>query len=128
LPTIADTEIAFFGSLDLAIGSSGIQTMAKRFGENDKFGKPKFGGMDITAHELTVSAALLFGQTDEGIPVVIVRGLDYRVSEEENILNTLVPDWDGLRDAFKSAIKASAGLRGLRGCLLSWLLLRLVKA
>jgi coenzyme F420-0:L-glutamate ligase/coenzyme F420-1:gamma-L-glutamate ligase len=123
---IADTEIAFFGSLDLALGSSGIETTAKRFGENDKFGKPKFGGMDITAHELTASAALLFGQTDEGIPVVIIRGLDYQVSEQENVLNTLAPDWDGLRRAFKSAIKATAGLRGFRGRLLSWLLLRLV--
>jgi len=43
--------------------------------------------MDIIAYELTAAAALLFGQTDEGVPVAIIRGLNYAASEEGNILN-----------------------------------------
>ena len=64
-----------------------VYAVRKRFGGNDGFGKPKFGGMDIIAYELTAAAALLFGQTDEGVPVAIIRGLNYAASEEENILN-----------------------------------------
>lgn len=119
---IADTEMVPFGSMDIATGSSGIETVAKRFGENDKFGRPKFGGMDVTVYELAAAAALLFGQTSEGIPVVIIRGLDYQVSEEESVLNTLVPDWYALRGAVSPAIKATANIGGLKGWILSWLL------
>ncbi len=43
---------------------------------------PKFGGIDALADLVTSAAALLFGQTDEGIPVVILRGLSYEVSDE----------------------------------------------
>lgn len=125
---IADTQIVPFGSMDLAIGSAGIATVAKRFGKEDRFGKPKFGGMDIMAYELTAAASLLFGQADEGIPVVIVRGLNYEVSEEENILNTLVADRDQLRSAVTSAIVATASIRGIKHRIVSWLLRWLVKS
>lgn len=124
---IADTQIVPFGSMDLATGSAGIVTVTKRFGEEDRFGKPKFGGMDITAYELTAAASLLFGQADEGIPVVIVRGLDYEVSEEQNILNTLVADRDQLRSAVASALVLTASIGGLKDRILSWLLRWLVK-
>jgi coenzyme F420-0:L-glutamate ligase/coenzyme F420-1:gamma-L-glutamate ligase len=40
---IADTEMVPFGSMDLAIGSSGIEPITKRFAEPDRFGRPKFG-------------------------------------------------------------------------------------
>ncbi|HAZ32156.1 MAG TPA: hypothetical protein DCY61_05645 [Dehalococcoidia bacterium] len=119
---IADTQIVPFGTMDLAIGCAGIATVTKRFGKQDRFGKPKFGGMDITAYELTAAASLLFGQADEGIPVVIVRGFDYEVSEEQNILNTLVPGRPQLREMLASIIGARASIGGLRHRILSWLL------
>jgi coenzyme F420-0:L-glutamate ligase/coenzyme F420-1:gamma-L-glutamate ligase len=119
---IADTEIVPFGTMDLAVGSSGIEPISKRFAEPDRFGRPKFGGMDIIAHELTAAAALLFGQTAEGIPVAIVRGVDYVVSERENILNTLAVDQDQLRKTIGSAIRATANIRGLKDQILSWII------
>ena len=119
---IADTEVVPFGSIDLAIGASGIETVAKKFGEDDRFGRPKFGGMDVTAYELTAAAALLFGQTSEGIPVAIIRGLDYQISEEENVLNTLVADWHEMRKVVGSAIKATASIGGLKARILYWIL------
>jgi len=107
---LADTEMLPFGTIDLALGSSGIQPRAKEFGKPDLFGKPKFGGIDITAYELTAASALLFGQTGAGIPVAIIRGLQYQVSETENIANTLVPPKDNtqLTDVIKATMRATA--------------------
>jgi len=79
---ICDTELFPFGSLDIARGSYGIMPISKSFGELDRYGKPKFGGVDHIAHELCCAAALLMRQCAEGIPVVIVRGLKYEKSEE----------------------------------------------
>ena len=125
---IADTEIVPFGSIDLATGCSGIEPITKRFGEPDRFGKPKFGGMDIIAHELTAATALLFGQTDEWIPVAIIRGLDYSPSDKENVLSTLVADQHQLKRTIGSAIKATANIGDFKGRMLSWVLRLLAKA
>ena len=58
---LADTEMIPFGTMDFAVGSSGIEPREKMFGKPDLFGKPKFGGIDLTAHELTAASALVFG-------------------------------------------------------------------
>ena len=116
---IADTEIVPFGTMDIATGSSGIEIITKRFGELDRFGKPKFGGVDIIAYELTAASALLFGQTDEGVPVAIIRGLDYEASEDETILNTLVPDRHQFNDTMSSAIRTTSSSKGFKEQMLS---------
>lgn len=81
---IADTEFTFsngkFGSLDLAVGSAGIDPIAREFGERDLYERPKFGGLDIIVDEICAGAALLMRQAGEGIPVVLVKGLKYRRS------------------------------------------------
>ena len=59
------------------------------FGKKDKFGKPKFGGVDLVGQEITAASALLFGQTDAGIPVTIIRGYDYQFDEKRNVSNTM---------------------------------------
>ena len=87
---LADTEIIPFGTLDLAIGSSGIEPVSKQFGQKDIFDKPKFGGIDLTAHELCAASALVFGQTGAGIPVAVIRGYDYEINEEANVANTML--------------------------------------
>jgi coenzyme F420-0:L-glutamate ligase / coenzyme F420-1:gamma-L-glutamate ligase len=82
---ITDTEIAFthaFGSIEVAIGFSGIRPVAQDFGSKDRFGKEKFGGADIIIDELASAAALLMGQTSEGIPVAIVNGLKYKTEKD----------------------------------------------
>ena len=113
---LADTEIMPFGTMDFAVGSSGIEPRSKEFGKVDNFGKPKFGGMDLTAYELTAAAALLFGQVNAGIPVVIIRGYEYNVNDTENISNTILPQRSRqqARTAIKEIIKATAGAKDLK--------------
>lgn len=82
---LTDTEIAFShicGSMDISIGYSGIRPVAHRFGAVDRFGREKFGGADVIVDELAGAASLLAGQTSEGIPVVIARGLEYEKGDE----------------------------------------------
>lgn len=87
---VADTEILPFGTVDMPRGISGIKPQAQRLAENDRYGKPKYGGVDLIACELTAAASLLFGQTDEGIPVVIIRGFEYPEADEvEHVADNL---------------------------------------
>ena len=116
---LADTEMIPFGTMDFAVGSSGIGPISKMFGEKDLFGKPKFGGIDLTAYELTSASALVFGQTEAGIPVAVIRGFEYEISETENISNTLWSDsYAGITKAIKATMRATAYACGLKNRLL----------
>lgn len=123
---LADTEMIPFGTVDLAVGSSGIEPRAKMFGKVDLFGKPKFGGIDLTAYELTAASALVFGQVNAGIPAAVIRGYEYEINETENISNTLWPDPNSadVTKALKETMRATAYAKGLKErCLLkiaSW--------
>jgi coenzyme F420-0:L-glutamate ligase/coenzyme F420-1:gamma-L-glutamate ligase len=86
---LADTEMIPYGTIDTAVGSSGINPCSIMFGKKDKFGKPKFGGVDLVGSEMTAASALLFGQTNSGIPVTIIRGYQYQFDETRNVSNTL---------------------------------------
>lgn len=88
---LADTEIIPYGTIDFAVGASGMKPISAEFGQKDLFGKPKFGGIDLIAYELTAASTLLFGQTVAGVPVAVIRGYHYQSSETENISNTLLP-------------------------------------
>jgi len=101
---IADTEwkLDKFGTVDIAIGSSGIQPVSRNFGAKDLYGKPKFGGVDDLTDLVSASANLLFGQTDEAIPVVIIRGLKYERSEK-GVANVTYP-----MKAFREALRMLA--------------------
>jgi coenzyme F420-0:L-glutamate ligase/coenzyme F420-1:gamma-L-glutamate ligase len=103
-----------FGSLDFARGSSGIEVISKKFGELDLYGKPKFGGVDHIAHEIACASALLIGQTNEGIPAVIVRGYKYNKSEEKLSDYQLRPETIIMiiREIIKSSIKV-LGLKSM---------------
>jgi len=98
---IADTEwkLDKFGTVDVAIGSSGIQPISRNFGSKDLYGKPKFGGVDDLTDLVSASANLLFGQTDEATPVAIIRGLKYEKSEKG------VEDAAYPRKAYRDAIR-----------------------
>jgi len=79
---IADTEwkLDKFGTIDIAIGSSGILPISKNFGGMDMYGRPKFGGVDDLTDLISASANLLFGQTREATPIAILRGLKFERS------------------------------------------------
>ena len=110
---IADTE--FFasngklGSIDIAVGSSGIDPITRKFGEKDLYGRPKFGGLDILIDEVCAAAALIMRQSSEGIPVVIIRGLSYEKSER------------GVKDVLVTQYKARAAMVLLKVLLLNLL-------
>ena len=109
---LADTEIIPFGTMDFAIGSSGINPVSKRFGHKDIFDKPKFGGMDLIGHELCAASALVFGQTEEGIPVVVIRGCEFQIDESANVANTaLLSFGPGTSDAIRQTIIATSYAR-----------------
>jgi len=113
---ISDTEVWFsLGSLDFARGSSGIEVVSRDFGELDLYGKPKFGGVDYIVHEIACAAALLMGQTAEGIPVVIIRGYKYRRNEEGVSDYQIAPD--KVKKAIRKIMRSSIEALGLK-----WLL------
>jgi coenzyme F420-0:L-glutamate ligase/coenzyme F420-1:gamma-L-glutamate ligase len=106
---LADTEMIPFGTMDFAVGSSGIEPVSKQFGIKDLYGKPKFGGIDLTAHELCSASALVFGQTGAGIPVGIIRGYEYEINDTANIANTILPAFrSGSFDAVKQTLIATS--------------------
>jgi coenzyme F420-0:L-glutamate ligase/coenzyme F420-1:gamma-L-glutamate ligase len=117
---LADTEMLPFGTMDFAVGSSGIEPMSKMFGRKDLFGKPKFGGIDSVAHELTSASTLVFGQTKNAIPVAIIRGYEYQISETENISNTIWLDSNSpdMTKTIKAAMRATAYACSLKSRLL----------
>ncbi|ACB84223.1 coenzyme F420-0:L-glutamate ligase [Natranaerobius thermophilus] len=74
---VSDSEIRALrqGTADIAIGYSGITPLEQGFGKQDLYGEPTFGGVDSICDQIANSAALLMGQRDENVPVVILKGL-----------------------------------------------------
>lgn len=117
---LADTEMIPFGTIDLAVGSSGIEPTSRMFGKEDLFGKPKFGGIDLTAYELTAASALVFGQTSAAIPVAVIRGCEFDFNETATVANTLVSQTKNADavQAIKATMRATACARALKQRLL----------
>jgi coenzyme F420-0:L-glutamate ligase/coenzyme F420-1:gamma-L-glutamate ligase len=113
---LADTEMIPFGTIDFAIGSSGIEPLSKKFGQKDLFSKPKFGGIDLVAYQLTAASTLVFGQTGAGIPAAVIRGYEYEINETANISNTLLPLTSSAdtTTAIKAIMRATACAKGLK--------------
>jgi coenzyme F420-0:L-glutamate ligase / coenzyme F420-1:gamma-L-glutamate ligase len=106
---LADTEMIPFGTMDFAVGSSGIDPVSKQFGQKDIFDKPKFGGIDLIGHELCSASALVFGQTGAGIPVAIIRGYEYKINESANVANTMLHGFsEGANLAIKQTLIATS--------------------
>ncbi|MCB1231318.1 MAG: coenzyme F420-0:L-glutamate ligase [Verrucomicrobiae bacterium] len=114
---ISDTELSLAGgTVDLARGAAGMQVIDHGMGRPDRFGHPKFGGMDNLAQEMAAAAALLMGQAAEGIPAVLIRGVDFSPSEEDHITGWTKKPAD-LRSLLWLTLKRSAQALGLRAIL-----------
>jgi coenzyme F420-0:L-glutamate ligase / coenzyme F420-1:gamma-L-glutamate ligase len=76
---ISDTQGRTFreGAVGIAIGISGIEPLWNRQGDTDLYGRQLETTSIAVADELAAAASILMGQADEGIPVVIIRGVDY---------------------------------------------------
>ncbi len=69
------------GSVGVAIGVAGMRPLKDERGRRDLYGYELQTSVIGFADEIAAAASLLMGQTDEGIPVVIVRGLEYQAGD-----------------------------------------------
>jgi coenzyme F420-0:L-glutamate ligase/coenzyme F420-1:gamma-L-glutamate ligase len=65
------------GTTGTALGVSGIPAILNLRGRPDLFGKPLRVSEEAIADELSSAASLLQGQSDEGLPVILIRGFDF---------------------------------------------------
>ena len=63
------------GTVGLALGAAGLPSLLDLRGRSDLFGRPLAVTQVALADELAAAASLLQGEADEGMPVVVVRGL-----------------------------------------------------
>jgi coenzyme F420-0:L-glutamate ligase/coenzyme F420-1:gamma-L-glutamate ligase len=91
---ISDTQGRSFreGAIGVAIGISGIEPLWNRQGETDLYGKELQTTSIAVADELASAASILMGQADEGIPAVIIRGVDYfeKLKNNHTTINPLI--------------------------------------
>lgn len=84
------------GTINVAIGVSGIEPIWDRRGDKDLFGYTLRVKQTAVADELASAAELLIGQAGEGIPVVIIRGYGYRRSERATAKELIRPKEEDL--------------------------------
>jgi len=67
------------GTTGVAIGSAGVPAMLDLRGNPDLFGRTLMVTISAFADELAAAASLVMGQADEAQPVVLVRGLSWKL-------------------------------------------------
>jgi len=72
------------GSVNLAIGSAGINAFKHNKGKQDLYGRPLKSSTVCQVDELAAAAEPLMGQADEGVPIVIIRGYEYEDGSERS--------------------------------------------
>jgi coenzyme F420-0:L-glutamate ligase / coenzyme F420-1:gamma-L-glutamate ligase len=65
------------GVVGVALGAAGIPSLIDLIGAPDMFGRPMQVTEIAVADEIAAGASLIMGQADEGLPVVVVRGLTF---------------------------------------------------
>jgi coenzyme F420-0:L-glutamate ligase/coenzyme F420-1:gamma-L-glutamate ligase len=70
------------GTVGVAIGVSGLPPLWDRRGEPDLFGRPLEATITALADQVAAVADLVAGQAAERRPVVLVRGLRFRASDQ----------------------------------------------
>ncbi len=74
-----------YGCSGVAIGCSGIPSVLDERGKRDLFGRELKVTRRAIADNIASAAELLMGEADEGIPAVLVRGLDIPVGDYEGV-------------------------------------------
>lgn len=69
------------GTVGVAIGMSGVPSVIDKRGDKDLFGYTLRVTVIGVADELAAAASLVMGQSDEGTPVIHVRGFPYPLRE-----------------------------------------------
>lgn len=65
------------GVAGVALGAAGLPALIDRRGQPDLFGRPLLVTEIGFADEIAAAASLVMGQADEGLPLVLVRGLSW---------------------------------------------------
>ena len=84
------------GEINIALGTSGFEPLRDRRGEKDLFGYTIRIKRTAIADELASAAELVIGQTNEGIPVAIIRGYQYPKSETASATKMIRPPEEDL--------------------------------
>jgi coenzyme F420-0:L-glutamate ligase/coenzyme F420-1:gamma-L-glutamate ligase len=84
------------GEINIALGIAGFEPLRDRRGEKDLFGYTIKVKRTAIADELSSAAELVIGQTNEGIPVAIIRGYPYPKSEKANATKLIRPPEEDL--------------------------------
>ncbi len=79
------------GAVNFAIGIAGIRPFRSYIGKRDKYGYVMQKTNICIVDEIAAAAELAMGQGDEGVPVVIIRGVDYEECEECTIMDIIMP-------------------------------------
>jgi coenzyme F420-0:L-glutamate ligase/coenzyme F420-1:gamma-L-glutamate ligase len=69
------------GAVNLAIGVAGMSPFIHNRGREDLYERELRGSLVCLADQLAAATELVMGQADEGVPVVIVRGVEYETGE-----------------------------------------------
>ena len=79
---IADTQGRPWrkGAQNLAIGVFGMSPFNENKGKEDLYGRPLQSSLICLADELAAASELVMGQSNEGIPAVLIRGVEYTTS------------------------------------------------
>lgn len=84
------------GTVGHAIGSSGVKTIIDLRGQSqDLFGRPLQTTVIGFADQIAASATIVMGESDEGRPIVIVKGIDMP-SNSDNVDDLIRPKEDDL--------------------------------
>jgi coenzyme F420-0:L-glutamate ligase / coenzyme F420-1:gamma-L-glutamate ligase len=83
------------GTIDVALGASGLEVMRDLRGTRDRLGYELHATMIAVGDEIASAAELVLGKTD-GIPAAIVRGLD--VAGDSSARDLVIPEE---RDLFR---------------------------
>jgi coenzyme F420-0:L-glutamate ligase/coenzyme F420-1:gamma-L-glutamate ligase len=79
------------GEINIALGIAGFEPLRDRRGEKDLFGYKIKVKRTAIADELASAAELVIGQTNEAIPVAIIRGYSYPKSEKAKATKLIRP-------------------------------------
>jgi coenzyme F420-0:L-glutamate ligase/coenzyme F420-1:gamma-L-glutamate ligase len=79
------------GEINIAVGTAGFEPLRDRRGEKDLFGYTIRVKRTAIADELASAAELVIGQTDEAVPVAIIRGYLYPKSEKAKATRLIRP-------------------------------------
>jgi len=84
------------GEINIALGIAGFEPIRDRRGEKDLFGYNIRVKRTAIADELASAAELVIGQTNEAIPVAIIRGYPYPKSEKAKATKLIRPPEEDL--------------------------------